>query len=129
MKAHDYEAHCIHNVYYPFVDREEWELAKFLSENLSQGQITWFLKLLWVKSATWKAPAYTSTQQMFTFMDALPRGLKWCCTTIKTEEYITTHPVQLIWCDALEVTWHIFGNPVFTNDMEFDPHEIHINGE
>ncbi|KAG1906459.1 uncharacterized protein F5891DRAFT_1125401 [Suillus fuscotomentosus] len=121
MKAHDYEAHRAHNVYYPFADREEWELAKFLSDNLNQGQITRFLKLLWVKSETRKPLAYKSVQQMFTFMDALPKGPKWHCTTIHTEGYITTHPVHLIWRDALEVTRHIFDNPVFANDMEFDP--------
>ncbi|KAG1720320.1 hypothetical protein EDD22DRAFT_962866 [Suillus occidentalis] len=129
MKAHDYEAHCTQNVYYPFADREEWELAKFLSDNLNQGQITRFLKLLWVQSQARKAPAYTSAQQMFTFMDALPKGPKWRCTTIHTEGYITTHPVHLIWRNALEVTRHIFGNPVFANDMEFDPYEIKVNGE
>ncbi|KAG1897602.1 uncharacterized protein F5891DRAFT_1129890 [Suillus fuscotomentosus] len=124
MKAHDYEAHRAHNVYYPFADREEWELAKFLSDNLNQGQITRFLKLLWVKSETRKPLAYKSAQQMFTFMDALPKGPKWRCTTIHTKGYITTHPVHLIWHDALEVMWHIFGNPVFANDMEFDPYKI-----
>ncbi|KAG1867751.1 hypothetical protein F4604DRAFT_1881626 [Suillus subluteus] len=124
MKAHDYEAHCTHNVYYPFAGREEWELAKFLSDNLNQGQITRFLKLLWVQSEARKAPAYTSAQQMFTFMDALPKGPKWRCTTIHIEGYITAHPVHLIWRDALEVTRHIFGNLVFANDMEFDPYEI-----
>ncbi|KAG1884265.1 hypothetical protein F4604DRAFT_1978027 [Suillus subluteus] len=129
MKAHDYEAHRTHNVYYPFAGREEWELAKFLSDNLNQGQITQFLKLLWVQSEARKALAYTSAQQMFTFMDALPKGPKWRCTTIHTEGYITAHPVHLIWCDTLEVTRHIFGNPVFANDMEFDLYEIKVNGE
>jgi hypothetical protein len=38
-----------HNVYYPFSDRAEWELAKFLCDNFNQGQITRFLKLLWVR--------------------------------------------------------------------------------
>ncbi|KAG2335684.1 hypothetical protein BDR05DRAFT_978916 [Suillus weaverae] len=124
MKAHDYKCHRTHNLYYPFANREEWELAKFLSDNLNQGQITQFLKLLWARSETQKPPSYASTHHMFTFMDALPKGPKWHCTTIQTEGYITTHPVHLIWRDALEVTRHIFGNPVFTNDMEFDPYEI-----
>lgn len=48
MKAHDYESAHEHNVYYPFSGRDEWELAKFLIENLNQGQISRFLKLLWV---------------------------------------------------------------------------------
>ncbi|KAG1782276.1 hypothetical protein EV702DRAFT_960317 [Suillus placidus] len=123
MKAHDYECHRTHNLYYPFANREEWELAKFLIDNLNQGQITRFLKLLWVK--TRKPPSYAFAHHMFTFRDALPKGPKWRCTTIQTEGYITTHPVHLIWRDALEVTRHIFGNLVFANDMEFDPYEIH----
>ena len=36
------------NLYYPFADRGEWELAKFLCENLNRGQIARFLKLEWV---------------------------------------------------------------------------------
>jgi hypothetical protein len=48
MKQDDFEAMREHNTYYPFSDRAEWELAKFLCDNLNQGQITRFLKLLWV---------------------------------------------------------------------------------
>lgn len=62
-------------------------------------------------------------------MDTLPRGPPWCCTTIETKGYVTAHPVHLIWRDALEVTKHIFGNPVFANDMEFDLYEVIVNGE
>jgi len=36
------------NRYYPFHDEGEWELGKFLVENLTQMQITKFLKLKWV---------------------------------------------------------------------------------
>ncbi|KAG0694423.1 hypothetical protein DFH29DRAFT_815379 [Suillus ampliporus] len=127
MKAHDYKGHHAHNVYYPFSDREEWELAKFLIDNLNQGQITWFLKLLW--ASAWKPPTFKSAQTLHTYMDTLPKGPKWRCTTIHTKGYITTHPVHLIWRDALEVTQHIFGNPAFANDMEFDPYNIYVNGE
>ncbi|KAG1824634.1 uncharacterized protein BJ212DRAFT_1261153 [Suillus subaureus] len=134
MKNHEYEAHQEHNVYYPFVDRDEWELAKFLSNNLNQGQITCFLKLSWVSSLmtmseAQKLPAYKSALQLLTFIDTLPKGPKWHCTMIQTEGYITTHPVHLIWHNALEVTQHIFGNLAFTNNMEFDPYEIYDNGE
>ncbi|KAG1851380.1 hypothetical protein F4604DRAFT_1883577 [Suillus subluteus] len=91
MKHHKYEARQEHNMYYPFADRDEWELAKFLSDNLNQGQITHFLKLSWA--------------------------------------ILLPIPVHLIWRDALEVTRHIFGNPAFANDMEFNPYEIFDNGE
>ncbi|KAG2038719.1 hypothetical protein BDR03DRAFT_981450 [Suillus americanus] len=42
MKAHDYEPARESNVYYLFLGREEWELTKFLIENLNQGQISHF---------------------------------------------------------------------------------------
>lgn len=82
-----------------------------------------------MKSEAQQQPTFKTTLQLITFMDALPKGPPWRCTTIKTEGYVTTHPVHLIWRDALEVTKHIFGNPVFANDMEFDPYEVIVNGE
>lgn len=36
------------NTYYPFHDEAEWQLGKFLVENLTQTQIAKFLKLTWV---------------------------------------------------------------------------------
>ncbi|KAG2030385.1 hypothetical protein BDR03DRAFT_936678 [Suillus americanus] len=129
MKAHDYKPAHESNVYYPFLGREEWEPTKFLIENLNQGEISHFLKLLWVKSEVRQKPTFNMASQLITFMDTLPKRPPWPCTRIETEGYITTYPVHLIWCDALEVTKHIFGNPVFANDMEFDPYEVFVNGE
>lgn len=36
------------NSYYPSQDEGEWQLGKFLVENLTQTQIAKFLKLTWV---------------------------------------------------------------------------------
>jgi hypothetical protein len=134
-----------HNVYYPFSDRAEWELAKFLCENLNQGQITRFLKLLWVHwdqftltrlimlsqvvSEVRQPLSFKNAKQLFTFMEALPVTPKWKCTPIETDGYTTTHPVNLIWRDALEVTHHIFGNLIFASHMEYDPYKIRDNSE
>ncbi|KIN98304.1 hypothetical protein M404DRAFT_158107, partial [Pisolithus tinctorius Marx 270] len=48
----EFEAGCQQNSYYPFFDKGEWELARFLCDNLTQAQITWFLKLDWVCHST-----------------------------------------------------------------------------
>ena len=48
LKTHKFERHRDHNVYYPFKDEGEWELAKFLALNLNKMQISEFLKLRWV---------------------------------------------------------------------------------
>ena len=37
------------NPYFPFVDRDEWELGKFLHAHLTQTQVNDFLKLRWVR--------------------------------------------------------------------------------
>ncbi|KAG1777165.1 hypothetical protein EV702DRAFT_1226073 [Suillus placidus] len=120
MEQDDFEPMRKHNVYYPFSDRAEWELAKFLCDNLNQGQITRFLKLLWAKQPL----SFKTAKQLFTFMDTLPKVPQWRCTPMHTDGYATTHPVNLIWRDALEVVHHIFGNPIFANHMEYDPYEI-----
>ncbi|KAG1779278.1 hypothetical protein EV702DRAFT_1178461 [Suillus placidus] len=129
MEQDDFEPMHKHNVYYPFSDRAEWELAKFLCDNLNQGQITRFLKLLWVVTEVKQPLSFKTAKQLFTFMDALPKVPQWQCMPMHTDGYATTHPVNLIWRDALEVVHHIFGNPIFANHMEYDPYEINDGGE
>ncbi|KAG2035208.1 hypothetical protein BDR03DRAFT_934965 [Suillus americanus] len=129
MKQDDFEVMQEHSIYYPFADRAEWELAKFLCDNFNQGQITQFLKLLWVVSEMRKPLSFKNAKQLFTFMDALLVTPRWKCTPIHTDGYTTTHPMNLIWRDALEVVHHIFGNPIFANHMEYNPYKINDNGE
>ncbi|KAG1785757.1 uncharacterized protein HD556DRAFT_1195667, partial [Suillus plorans] len=83
MEQDDFEPMRKHNVYYPFSDRAEWELAKFLCDNLNQGQITRFLKLLWAK----RPLSFKTAKQLFTFMDALPKVPQWRCTPMHTDGY------------------------------------------
>jgi hypothetical protein len=76
-----------------------------------------------------KPLSFMNTKQLFTFMDALLVAPRWKCMPIHTDGYTTTHPVNLIWRDALEVVHHIFSNPIFANHMEYNPYEINDNGE
>ena len=48
LQTHEHERHRKHLIYYPFVDKGEWELAKFLALNLNKTQVSQFLKLRWV---------------------------------------------------------------------------------
>ena len=48
MRQEDRHSARDNNPYFPFIDRDEWELAKFLHTNLTQTQINSFLKLRWV---------------------------------------------------------------------------------
>ncbi|KIK97443.1 hypothetical protein PAXRUDRAFT_136264, partial [Paxillus rubicundulus Ve08.2h10] len=112
----------LQNPYYPFADRGEWGLGKYLCENLNRGQITRFLKLEWFK--TRDKPVFKSVDELFSWTDSLPKGPRWHCTKIEMEGYVTVHPVFLLWRDAWEVTQVVFGNPVFHHHMSYDPHKV-----
>ncbi|KAG2132209.1 hypothetical protein BD769DRAFT_1666227 [Suillus cothurnatus] len=115
------------NAYYPFHDEGEWELAKFLVENLTQAQIDKFLKLKWFH--TRQRPSFTSKEQLLDWTDALPCFAPWKVSNIEFTGYKTTYPVQLIWRDALEVVKQLFGDPVFANHITFQPHVVNTGSQ
>ena len=131
------------NPYFPFTDRDEWELAKFLYAHLTQTQINAFLKLHWVSSFIFTTctiklclqvtsrsqTSFRSATELLSFLDAIPKGPTWHCTKIETEGYITKEPVYLFYRNALEVTQELFGSPVFVQHMEYDPYQIFKGNE
>ncbi|KAG1861774.1 hypothetical protein DFJ58DRAFT_871731 [Suillus subalutaceus] len=115
------------NTYYPFHDEGEWELGRFLVENLTQTQIDKFLKLKWFH--TRPRPSFTSKDQLLDWVDALPSFVPWKVSNIEFTGYKTTYPVQLIWRDALEVIKQLFSDPVFANHITFQPHVVNTRGQ
>jgi len=66
LKTNEYKRRRMHQVYYPFADEGEWELAKFLALRLTKSDISQFLKLRWVSFvchliAFILVPLYSST--------------------------------------------------------------------
>ena len=55
MKHMKYHSEREKNPYFPFADRDEWELGKFLYAHLTQMQINDFLKLHWVGGSIFAA--------------------------------------------------------------------------
>ncbi|KAI6143199.1 hypothetical protein BKA82DRAFT_4429981 [Pisolithus tinctorius] len=123
----EFEAGCQQNSYYPFFDKGEWELARFLCDNLTQAQITWFLKLDWFNEQ--ERPTFKNASELLAWMEALPRAPRWHCTKINMDNYVTVHPVYLLWQDTLETVEELFGNPVFCNHMSYDPHEVFVGAD
>ncbi|KAG1830962.1 hypothetical protein DFJ58DRAFT_719600 [Suillus subalutaceus] len=115
------------NTYYPFHDEGEWELGRFLVENLTQTQIDKFLKLKWFH--TRPRPSFSSKDQLLDWIDALPSFVPWKVSNIEFTGYKTTYPVQLIWHDALEVVKQLFSDPVFANHITFQPHVVNTGGQ
>ncbi|KAG1908813.1 uncharacterized protein F5891DRAFT_1206313 [Suillus fuscotomentosus] len=110
------------NTYYPFHDEAEWQLGKFLVENLTQTQIAKFLKLTWFD--TRERPSFTSKDQLIGWMDTLPCFTEWKVSQIAFTGYKTSQPIELIWRNALDVVKQLFSDPIFANHMTFDPHVV-----
>ncbi|KIK22290.1 hypothetical protein PISMIDRAFT_102693 [Pisolithus microcarpus 441] len=96
------------NIYWPFQSHVEWRLGKFLVENLTQAQINTFLKLDWVSS-------------LLDWMDTLPSGPGWKVMELEVDGYNTEKKIELIFRDGLEVVESLFGNPIFSQNMSFNP--------
>ncbi|KAI6106049.1 hypothetical protein EDD16DRAFT_1746620 [Pisolithus croceorrhizus] len=122
LRKDEYKDHHMHVPHYPFQDEGEWELAKFLTTHLTQTEITHFLKLKWF--LTRPKPSFTSAQQLCGWMDNLPSGPEWQCTTVTLQGCPTTRPIHLIWRNAKAVVEDILSNLVFANYMTFDPHIV-----
>ncbi|KAG2346736.1 hypothetical protein BDR05DRAFT_997143 [Suillus weaverae] len=117
------------NPYYPFHDEGEWELGKFLTENLTQTQITKFLKLKWFDTPDRARPSFTMKDHLLDWMDSLPSFTLWKVSRIEFKGYKTVHPVELVWRDALEVVKQLFSDPTFANHMTFNPHIANIKNQ
>ncbi|KAG1812753.1 hypothetical protein EV424DRAFT_1473538 [Suillus variegatus] len=113
-------------MYWPFRDCGEWSLGKFLVETMTQTEIDRFLKLSWVFYMICMSlyTAFSSARELLSWMDLLPPGSKWQTTQFEVQGYTTAAPIHLIWCDGLEVAKSLFGNPIFAQNMSFDP--LHV---
>ncbi|KAG1840202.1 hypothetical protein DFJ58DRAFT_845463 [Suillus subalutaceus] len=117
------------NPYYPFPDEGEWELGRFLAKNLTQTQITKFLKLRWFDTPDRTKPSFTTKDNLLDWMDSLPSFTLWKVSKLEFKGYKTVHPVELIWHDALEVVKQLFSDPTFANNMTFHPHIANVNNQ
>ncbi|KAH7916830.1 hypothetical protein BV22DRAFT_973647, partial [Leucogyrophana mollusca] len=107
------------NPYYPFNDEDEWQLAKFLCETMTQAQIKRFLRLEIFKKRE-PPPSFNTVDQLYGYMDSLPKAPRWRSIELEIQGYDTVDPIHLIYRDGLEIVKHLFANPVFANHMSYD---------
>ncbi|KAG1848559.1 hypothetical protein DFJ58DRAFT_842935 [Suillus subalutaceus] len=113
----EHEPKRTHNLYWPFRDHGEWSLGKFLVETMMQTEIDRFLKLSWVFYMILLenyCPGWTFD---------LP-GRNGVSRSLKSRGTPPAAPIHLIWRDGLEVAKSLFGNPIFAQNMSFDP--LHV---
>ncbi|KAG1877843.1 hypothetical protein DFJ58DRAFT_835536 [Suillus subalutaceus] len=115
------------NHYYPFHDESEWELGKFLVENLTQTQMIKFLKLKWFN--THARLSFNMKDQLLDWMDSLPCFTEWKVSRMEFSGYKMVHPIDLIWRDVLEVVKQLFSDPIFTDHMTYTLHIISVGNK
>ncbi|CDO75468.1 hypothetical protein BN946_scf184935.g4 [Trametes cinnabarina] len=110
----------------PFMDGEEWDLAKWLLGEATQTGIDSFLKLPITRNRT--QPSFKNKDAFFKKIDALPVGPEWICDviTVKGDQMgpngqPLTEELELWRRDPVECVRELLGNPAFKNYMAYAP--------
>ncbi|KAG1898692.1 uncharacterized protein F5891DRAFT_1190468 [Suillus fuscotomentosus] len=124
--ADENSAHRVHNPYYPFSGRKEWEVASWLLHSgLSMGKIDLFLSLEMIKALSL---SFHSAKELRGRAEQLPSGPRWLSRVIKTA-HPTKSPVVLYWRDPLECIASIMNDPSFHNQFNFMPQKVYSTAE
>ncbi|KAI6035913.1 hypothetical protein BKA83DRAFT_13397 [Pisolithus microcarpus] len=113
--------HTLHrqtNMYYPFANLGDWEMANFLLQsNLSMREIDSYLSL----SMTKKMPlSFWTAKELRGRIEDLPKGPHWKIHIVPTH-HPTTSPIELYWCDPLECIEVLFNHPFYAGKMDYSP--------
>ncbi|KAI6019356.1 hypothetical protein BKA83DRAFT_4057137 [Pisolithus microcarpus] len=124
LRCFDMDCHALHrqtNMYYPFANLGDWEMANFLLQlNLSMREIDSFLSL----SMTKKMPlSFWTAKELRGRIEDLPKGLHWKIRIVPTH-HPTTSPVELYWCDPLKCIEALFNHPFYAGKMDYSPFHV-----
>ncbi|KAI5989502.1 hypothetical protein EDD15DRAFT_2171313 [Pisolithus albus] len=121
LRRFDMDRHSFHrqtNMYYPFANLGDWEMANFLLQsNLSMREIDNYLSL----SMTKKMPlSFWTAKELRGHIEDLPKGPCWKIRIVPTH-HPTTSPVELYWRDPLECIEALFNHPFYAGKMDYSP--------
>ncbi|KAJ3487621.1 hypothetical protein NLI96_g3382 [Meripilus lineatus] len=113
-------------VWGPFQDEDEWELAKWLIKNVGHNQAEEFLKLQAIHGRV--KPSFQNKTKLYEAVDSLPGGISWLREEIKLTGDVVGHDgkpleetLELWYRDPIECIQEILGNPMFCDVMRFAP--------
>ncbi|EKM49587.1 uncharacterized protein PHACADRAFT_106209 [Phanerochaete carnosa HHB-10118-sp] len=119
------------NLWYPFKDAKEWELAKWLlASSLSQKKIDRFLKLETMSlNRHHQHLSFKNKGGFFKLVDKLSRGPRWKCEMFAADgdvvdERTGKRKVQTfeLWkWDPVECIKELIGNPAFKEHIQYAP--------
>ncbi|KAI6004772.1 hypothetical protein EDD15DRAFT_2155216 [Pisolithus albus] len=116
------KTHNTENLYYPFVDRPEWELADFLvTSDLSMAAIDRFLSLPLIRQLHL---SFQSANQLRGLVEILPSPPPWKCQHVDTSPHQTKTVARLFYRDTVECLQTLLHNPLFTDSIDFSPYRV-----
>ncbi|KAI6017001.1 hypothetical protein BKA83DRAFT_4128674 [Pisolithus microcarpus] len=129
LRRFDMDRHAFHrqtNMYYPFANFGDWEMANFLLQlNLSMREVDNYLSL----SMTKKMPlSFWTAKELRGRIEDLPKGPCWKVCVVPTR-HPTTNPVQLYWRDSLECIEALFNHPFYAGKMDYSPFRVFTAAE
>ncbi|KAJ6510911.1 Zn-finger domain-containing protein [Mycena sanguinolenta] len=118
--------------YEPFLDKEEWGLASWLSKYVGQTATDEFLKLLITKNRT--CIAYHNNYEYLKKVDQLPTGPGWKCEIVTVagnqldeNDEMMKEDLELWKHDPVECIKELIGNPAFRDYMAYVPERVYGN--
>ncbi|KDQ60021.1 hypothetical protein JAAARDRAFT_191454 [Jaapia argillacea MUCL 33604] len=118
----------------PFLDEEEWELGRWLVQNVAQSKMNEFLKLPITRNQT--QPSYHNSYSLLQKIDELPHGPEWICELVDVMGNILgedkkpiVETVELWKRDPVECIRELIGNPVFQGMISYVPERVFADKE
>ncbi|KAF7366107.1 hypothetical protein MVEN_00487500 [Mycena venus] len=116
--------------YAPFLDSDEWELASWLSKNVSQTATDAYLKLPITQRRT--RVSYHNNYAYLKKVDQLPTGPGWKCEIVTAagnrldeSDELMKEDLELWKRDPVECIKELMGNPAFHNYMAYIPERVY----
>ncbi|KAJ7690982.1 hypothetical protein B0H17DRAFT_1179726 [Mycena rosella] len=112
----------------PFAGGDEWDLARWLSKNVSQTATDEYLQLPINKKAKL---SFHNNRAFLQKIDALPTGPDWTCEIVTVagnrldeNDKIMSEELELWKRDPVECIKELMSNPAFKNHMAYEPEKL-----
>ncbi|KAI6014890.1 hypothetical protein BKA83DRAFT_4129616 [Pisolithus microcarpus] len=129
LRCFDMDRHAFHhqtNMYYPFANFGDWEMANFLLQsNLSMRDVDNYLSLSMTKKMLL---SFWTAKELHGCIEDLPKGPCWKVRIVPTC-HLTTNPVQLYWRDSLECIEALFNHLFYAGKMDYSPFRVFTAAE
>ncbi|KAF8179782.1 hypothetical protein K438DRAFT_2172963 [Mycena galopus ATCC 62051] len=117
----------------PFVDGDEWDLARWLSKNVSQTATEEYLQLPINKKAKL---SFHNNRAFLNKIDKLPTGPDWSCEIVTVvgnkhdeTDKMMSEELELWMRDPVECIKELMSNPAFKDHMAYAPEKVYSSPE